>query len=91
MIKRLLKDLAFVYVDDVLISSMNLNEVYATGKNLRSKESFRVNKLMLNLKKCSFFQRKINYLRREISKEGVRPEREKVKAVLRTSDPLGSF
>ena len=83
MIKRVLKDL--VLVDDVLIPSMNLNEAFTQLEKVLA--AFRVNKLTLNLKKCSFFQRKINYLGREISKEGVRPGREKVKAVLRTSDP----
>ena len=85
MIKRVLKDLAYVYVDDVLISSMNLNEAFTQLEKVLA--AFRVNKLTLNLQKCSFFQRKINYLGREIFKEGVRPGREKVKAVLRTPDP----
>jgi len=82
---KVLKGNALVYIDDILIAASSNKEAYERLERvLRILEE---NNLTLNLTKCRFFQRKIDYLGREISSEGVRPGMHKVEAVLNTADP----
>jgi len=74
-----------VYIDDILIAASSNKEAYE--KLERVLKILESNNLTLNLTKCRFFQRKIDYLGREISSEGVRPGTHKVETVLKTADP----
>ncbi|XP_033333276.2 uncharacterized protein LOC117224434 [Megalopta genalis] len=85
MIKRVVKELALVYIDDVLIASEGLEEAYEQLKAVL--QALGTNNLTLNLAKCKFFQCKIDYLGREISEEGVRPGLYKIEAVSRAAEP----
>lgn len=70
---------AFVYIDDFLIASKDLEE---HKKHLD--EIFRrmdENQLTLSFTKCEFARTKINFLGHEVSKEGIMPLQEKVKAI----------
>ena len=44
-------------------------------------ERFREHNLKLKLSKCEFFQNELNYLAHHVSKEGVQPSKENLKAV----------
>lgn len=89
MITKILYELpdgtAFGYIDDVIIpadsieTSLNKLKIVLTA--------FRKYNLTLQLKKCKFFMEKLNYLGREISGEGVRPDPVKVQALNNLSDP----
>lgn len=67
------------YMDDLLIATDSLTENISCLEEVLKILS--EHGLTLNLKKCSFFQKKINFLGYEISKEGIRPSSKKVKAV----------
>ena len=73
-----------VYLDDVLIVSetradhlRHLREVF---------ERFKSHNLKLNLAKCSFFARSLDYLGYELTTEGLRPGKDKI-AVVRDFPP----
>ncbi|XP_076383111.1 uncharacterized protein LOC143260682 [Megalopta genalis] len=85
MIKRVVKELALVYIDDVLIASEGLEEAYEQLKAVL--KALDTNNLTLNLAKCRFFQYKIDYLGREISEEELRPGLYKIEAVSRAAEP----
>lgn len=74
-----------IYIDDLLIPCLNVDEglVYLeqTVKAL-SDTGFNV-----NLKKCKFFLDNIDYLGRNISREGVRPSETKVAALVDSPIP----
>lgn len=80
-----LKGCALVYIDDVLIATETLEEGYEQLETVL--KALQSSKLTLNLTKCRFFPRKIEYLGREISGEGVRPGVHKVDAVAKANDP----
>lgn len=73
-------DKVVIYIDDILIATCTiqenlniLNEVYTVlCENL----------LTLRYDKCSFMQKKINFLGYEIDKDGVRASYENVRAIL---------
>lgn len=50
-------------------------------------ETLRKYHLTLKLEKCSFFATSIDYLGREISKQGVRPGRSKIESLLGIKQP----
>ena len=50
-------------------------------------ECFREHHLKLKLIKCEFFKSKINYLAHHVSKEGVQPSKENLKAVTEFAPP----
>lgn len=76
---------ALVYLDDVLIPSETFEE------NLQSLDlvlkALHKAGFSLNLKKCHFFQSKLEYLGREISSEGIRPGMRKVEALQKSPIP----
>jgi len=85
IMNKVLKGNALVYVDDILIPASSNEEAYEKLEGVL--KILEANNLTLNLTKCRFFQRKIDYLGREISSEGVRPGTHKVEAVLKSADP----
>ena len=69
-----------VYLDEIMIFSKTKEEHLEHIRQVlqRSKEE----KLLINLKKCSFMQEEIVYLGFVISVDDSRMDREKVKAIL---------
>ncbi|KAJ3662554.1 hypothetical protein Zmor_006897 [Zophobas morio] len=72
-------DTAMAYLDDVIIASKTFEEGLVKIREVF--ERFRDANLTLNLKKCFFFMRKIDYLGFTISVHGIEPGEHKVKAV----------
>ena len=70
---------ALVYIDNVLLAINNIEEGFNELKLVV--ETFEKYNLTVNLQTCRFFKRKIDYLGREISKDGVRPGMRKIRAV----------
>ncbi|XP_046142832.1 uncharacterized protein LOC123988087 [Osmia bicornis bicornis] len=76
---------ALVYIDDVLIPTQTVEEGL---KHLELVlQALDAAGFSLNLEKCKFLQTTINYLGREVSAEGVRPGKDKVKALLESPVP----
>lgn len=81
-----LKDtVALVYLDDILIPSVTFEE------GLRNLDivlaALQEEGFSLNVQKCHFFQKEIEYLGREISGAGIRPGSRKVDALLKVPPP----
>ena len=74
-----------MYLDDILIFSKTLDEhllhIHRVLKRLKEE------KLLINLKKCSFVQKELVYLGFVISAEGLKIDPEKVKAILEWPTP----
>ena len=80
VLKRFLGKFVIVYLDDILIFNKTKEEhlEYIRQVLQRLKEE----KLLINLKKCSFMQEEIVYLGFVISDHGLKMDPEKVKAIL---------
>lgn len=79
MLSPLRGSIAMVYLDDLLVPSKTFEEGLESLECIL--KSLLENNLTLNPNKCHFFQTQINYLGFEISKEGVKPGENKIKAV----------
>ena len=74
-----------VYLDDILIFSKTLQEhIHHIRKAL---EKLRTAKLYARLHKCSFFQKRVEYLGFDVSAQGVQPSPEKVRTVVEWPRP----
>ena len=78
-------DFVFVFVDDVIISSRNLEEHVKHLEILFQR--FQKYGIRLSLHKCEFAKTKINFLGYQLSKDGIRPTEEKVKALCNICEP----
>jgi transposase InsO family protein len=78
-------DTAMAYLDDVIIPSKTVSEGLAKIKDVF--ERFRHANLTLNLTKCYFFMRKIEYLGFTISEKGIEPGEKKARAVAEFNVP----
>lgn len=76
---------ALVYLDDILIPSHSVLD--GLNKLDRVLNALTTAGFSLNIKKCYFFEKSIEYLGQEISEDGIRPGRRKVEALINTSDP----
>lgn len=72
-------DLAIPYMDDLLSPSATINE--GLGKLRKILISLRNAGLTLNIKKCYFFKKELDYLGYEVSSKGLRPGTRKTEAV----------
>jgi hypothetical protein len=68
-----------IYLDDILIFSKTPEEHLQHIQEVF--EACKANKLSLKTKKCHFFKQELKFLGHIISKEGIRPDPEKVEAV----------
>ena len=74
-----LDDYATSYLDDVLIWSNSFSEHLSHIRQVFDR--FRQHNLKLKLKKCNFLQKETTHLGFVISKQGVKPDENKVKAI----------
>jgi len=85
VLKEFLGKFVIVYLDDILIFSKTLEEHLVHIRNVLDK--LREEKLLINLKKCSFVKKELVYLGFVISGEGLKMDPEKVKAILEWPTP----
>ena len=75
----------FVYLDDILVASPNMAEHL---KDLRKVfEILDQNGLTVNRKKCVFGKTSLDFLGHYVDATGIRPQKEKVEAILATKAP----
>jgi hypothetical protein len=80
-----LEGFACAYLDDVIIFSKTAEE---HARHIQQVfERLRMHNLKLKLKKCKFFQEETEYLGFVISKDGVKPNPNKVEAIRRMAAP----
>jgi hypothetical protein len=75
-----------VFMDDVLIFGRTLQEHTELLKEVF--ERLRTAKLTLNLEKCHFAKDSVEYLGHCVTREGVKPSEDKVKAIRNYPRPL---
>lgn len=72
-------DVAMAYLDDVIIPSITVAERLERLRTVL--QIFREAGLMVNIKKCHFLKRRIEYLGFEISENGIEPGKQKLRSV----------
>ena len=84
-LKKFLGKFFIIYLDDIFIFRKSLDEhllhIHSVLERLREE------KLLINLKKCSFAKRELVYLGFVVSPEGLKMDPEKVKAILEWPTP----
>ena len=89
VLKEVLGKFFIVYLDDILIFSKTLEDHIMHIRKVF--EKLREEKLLINLKKCSFVKEELVYLGFVISAEGLKMDPEKVKAILEWSTPRSAI
>lgn len=77
--------IALVYLDDVLIPSVSVKEGLEHLRKVLM--ALKTAGFSLNIDKCTFLMKSVEYLGREISSEGIRPGKSKVEALLKSPIP----
>ena len=85
VLKKFLGKYVIVYLDDILNFSKTLDEHLLHIRSVF--ERLREEKLLINLKKCSFVKKELVYLGFVVSSEGLKMDPEKVKAILEWPTP----
>ena len=80
VLKKFLEKFVIVYLDDISIFSKTLDEHLLHIRSVL--ERLREEKLLINLKKCSFAKKELVYLGFVVSSEGLKMDLEKVKSIL---------
>eukprot|EP00253_Pinus_taeda_P008721 PITA_08721 len=78
-----------VYLDDILVFSKTKEEHYRHLQSVLRK--LQQNKLLINLKKCTFFQRELIYLGFVIAENELKMDPEKVAAIVSWPSPKSLF
>lgn len=73
------------YFDDILIGAETMSE--CRSRTLSVLERLQRHNVQANFKKCVFFESEIEYLGHRVSKKGVSPSRDKVKAITEATPP----
>lgn len=85
LVKRMMPGDVVHYFDDILIPCRSLEE--GMEKLRRVLQIIREVGITLKLKKCSFFDEKVEFLGHEVTQEGIRPLKEKIRAVQEFKKP----
>ena len=80
VLEKFLEKIVIVYLDDILIFSKTLDENLLHIRSVLQR--LREEKLLINLKKCSFVKRELVYLGIFVSTKGLKMDPEKVKVIL---------
>jgi len=83
--QKQLNKFVLIYLDDILIFSKTPEEHIQHIRKVL--ETIRKNDLSLKAKKCHFFQTEVKFLGHVISKNGIKPDPEKVQAVQDWNEP----
>lgn len=75
----LLENTCLVYLDDIIIYSVSLQEHFVKLK--RVFERLRESNLKISLDKCEFLKTSTKYLGHIITDKGIQPDPEKIKAI----------
>lgn len=86
IVNELAPGTAFPYLDDILIPSKTYEEGLLKLENVL--KALMKHGLTLQPTKCQFLLTKINYLGREISEDGVRPNKLKIQAIIKLKPPI---
>ncbi|KAH9315271.1 hypothetical protein KI387_023898 [Taxus chinensis] len=78
-----------VYLDDILVFSQSREEHLLHLRMVLNK--LQEEKLLINVKKCSFLQTELVYLGFVLSKEGLKMDKDKIKAILEWPTPRSVF
>lgn len=79
ILRDILSKIYLVYLDDVIVFSNLFEEMMANLRKIFLR--LRLANLKINLKKCSFFGKKIKYLGHIVSKQGISTDSEKIVVV----------
>lgn len=78
-------DVAMAYLDDVIIPSATMDE--ALQRLRRVLQLFREAGLTVNIKKCHFLKKRIEYLGFDVSEKGVEPGKRKLQCIEKFPEP----
>ena len=79
------RQFSLVYIDDIVVFSRSFEEHLNHVQQILS--ILWKNNFQLNPKKCSVFRRQIDYLSHTISQYGVKPNDEKIQAIVKLQEP----
>jgi hypothetical protein len=79
------RQFALVYIDDIVVYSRSFEEHIKHIHQLLSILS--QHNFQLNPSKCSIFRQQIDYLSHTISEQGVKPNNEKIQAIIKLREP----
>jgi hypothetical protein len=89
VLKEFIGKFVIVYLDDILIYSQTREEHLRDIKMVLS--TLQMNKLLINLKKCSFMKDKMLYFRFVIYKDGLKMDYKKVQEIVNCPTPINVF
>lgn len=89
MLKEYIGKFVIVYLDDILIFSKTREEHFWHVRKVL--EKLQQNKLLINLKKCTFLQKELIYLGYVIAENELKMDPEKVTAIINWPSPKNLF